>query len=204
MSGANADISGIINSVRGGMGTFSEYFTNFSSEFPVIESAIMIFIVCTGILISAWGVLDLVRLGNPRYQSTGSKVAIKVCVGAATVQLVLLMMNIAEVFFGEKALAMNEKLAMTYADKAASAGGDPTKMMLFTIFGFLVLVGWVTGLRAMIAFARVGSQGQNSYDLFRTGASRLLAAVFLSCFQFFLDDMFASAINQTFSSSFNL
>jgi len=203
MADVSANINSIINSVRGGMGTFSTYFTNISSEFPIIESALMIFIVCSGVMISAWGVLDFVRLGNPRYQSSPTKVAVKVIVGAATVQLVFLMMSIAEVFFGERALAMNESLAMTYADKAAAAG-DPTKMLLFTIFGFLVLVGWVTGLRAMISFARIGSQGQASYDLFKAGAARLLAAVILSCFQFFLDDLFSSAINQTFSSSFNL
>ncbi|MFB2351873.1 hypothetical protein, partial [Priestia megaterium] len=69
-----------------------------------------------------------------------------------------------------------------------------------------LFVGWVTALRAMMAFARCGNPQQDGYALAKAGGARLVAAVFLTMFQFFMDDMFAAFTGNanSFSSRLNL
>lgn len=199
----------VINAVRAGATGMLEYLVNFGGEIAVLEK-ILIFIVAPaiGILISIWGVWDLIQWKKRTSASSASglSIVIKFCVGPATIQLVLLMKAISESIFGERHIRIHEGLATSYVDAAQAQQADPVAAGLLVIVAFLVVVGWISALRSMMAFARMGNPQENGYQLFRAGASRLIAATFLCMFQFFIDDMFETASGQAgqFSSSLNL
>jgi hypothetical protein len=114
------------------------------------------------------------------------------------------MTQIASSIFGDDATGSTLPRAYRYAQQAS--GGDPTQALILTILAFLVFVGWVTGLRAMIAFARIGNPQTDGFDLFKTGAVRLFVATALAMFQFLIDDMYESFTGEAdrFSSEMNL
>ncbi len=116
------------------------------------------------------------------------------------------MKAISESIFGERHIRIHEGLATSYVDAAQGQQGDPVAAGLLIIVAFLVIVGWISALRSMMAFARMGNPQENGYQLFRAGSARLIAATFLCMFQFFMDDMFETASGQAgqFSSSLNL
>lgn len=183
-----------------------EYIGNFFQEIVSIQEIFLLIIVPTiGLMISASAVVDVVKMKNPRYAqkvSPGS-VATRMLIGPATILLYSFMSQVSESVFGRD--RVNEiPTAMTYSNMGS--GGDPTAGLLLAITGFLVFVGWVTALRAMLAFARCGNPQQDGYALAKAGAARLVAATFLTMFQFFMDDMFAAftGTENSFSSKMNL
>jgi hypothetical protein len=191
------DIGGIIQAISSGAGTLVAYFVNFSSEFEVIGNTIIyIFAPAIGILISAWGVMDFIKLKN-RGQGGGGgsspvSIIVRFIVGPLTIQIAAFINAVSESVFGEREFEQAENMAATYANAAQNADGDPVRGGLAALVGFLVIVGWISALRAMVAFARIGSPSENGYELFRTGASRLVAATFLCMFQFVVDDLIES------------
>jgi hypothetical protein len=203
------DTNIVIDAITSGATGMLEYLINFGGELQVIET-VLIFIIAPaiGILISIWGVWDLIQLKkrNSGSNATGLGIVIKFCVGPATIQLVLLMKAISESIFGERHIRIHEGLATSYVDAAQAQQGDPVAAGLLIIVAFLVIVGWISALRSMMAFARMGNPQENGYQLFRAGSARLIAATFLCMFQFFMDDMFETASGQAgqFSSSLNL
>jgi hypothetical protein len=196
-------IEGIQTAVSGAI----DYFLNFGKEIVVLEGVLLDVIVPgVGILISASAVRDFMRIGNPKYQNkvSSSSVAIRFVIGPATVQLVILMNAMAESIFGQEVASKATMSALSYS--GAPQGGDPTAALMIVIVSFLIFVGWVTALRSMLAFSRMGDPQENGYQLFRSGAARLVAATFLCMFQFVLDDVIQSFTGAAgvFSSSLNL
>lgn len=182
-----------------------EYFVNFAQEIGVLESVLLNLVVGIGVLISASAVLDLTRLGNPKHQgkTSAASIAVRFMVGPATIQLNLFMRALAESVFGTGAQQASMS-AQSYSEAAGQT--DPVAGLLVGIVAFLVFIGWVTAVRAMMAFARVGNPQENGYELFRTGASRLVAATFLCMFQFVMDDLLESftGSSDVFSNQLNL
>jgi len=197
----------IIGGIQNSVGNAIDYFLNFGKEISVLQDVLLTVIVPgVGILISAGAVRDFMRMKNPVHQNkvSTSSVAIRFVIGPATVQLVILMRAMAESVFGREVASKSTMKALSYS--GASTGGDPTAALLIVIVSFLIFVGWVTALRAMLAFSRVGHPQENGYQMFRSGAARLVAATFLCMFQFALDDVIASFTGNTgvFSSQLTL
>ncbi|WP_273208931.1 hypothetical protein [Marinobacter subterrani] len=197
----------IVDAIGASAGSIIEYFINFGNEIGVFQTVLLdVIFVGVGLLISASAVLDLTRMKNPRYQSkiTPASVATRFMIGPATIQLDLFMRAFAGSIFGDPMVEKASLSALSYTDKASSA--DPTSALLLVIVGFLVFVGWVSALRAMIAFSRMGNPQENGYQLFRAGAARLVAATALCMFQFVMDDIIESFSGQAgmFSSQLNL
>jgi len=184
-----------------------KYIGNFFAEIVAIQDIFLLVIVPTvGLLISATAVVDVVKMKNPRYAqkvSPGS-VATRMVVGPVTILLTSFMLQVNESVFGGDRIDSKVPTAMTYSGMGSN--GDPMAGVLLAITGFLVFVGWVTALRAMMAFARCGNPQQDGYALAKAGGARLVAAVFLTMFQFFMDDMFAAFTGNanSFSSKLNL
>lgn len=184
------------------------YALNLGNDIATIETVLINVIVpAVGILISMWGVWDFMQMRNPRSGKnvTGTSVAIRFAIGPATIQLVAFMRALSVSFFGDRTGGNFQRdAAASYVADAQSAV-DPTSAGLLMVLAFLVLVGWIAGLRAMVAFARMGNPGQDGYELFRTGAARLIAGTVFASFQFVMDDIFASATGETgtFSSELN-
>lgn len=187
------DAGVIIAAIQGGAGTLVKYFVNFSGEFQAIGKAItLVFAPAIGILISAWAVLDFMKLKKAQGSSSPTSVMVRFIVGPITIQLSAFVYAISESVFGERDFATAEEQLASYVSAASNDSGDPVAQGLAALLAFFVVVGWVAALRALVAFARIGSPSENGYELFRTGASRLVAATFLCMFQFFIDDIIAS------------
>lgn len=194
----------IFNSMNLSMSSFAGYMMNIADETAVIERPLLKIIVpAVGLAISASGVMDLIKMRNPRNQGKASmkSALIRFCVGPATIQLVAFMVAISESVFGAGAANhLAEGKAVAHYANLSNTEVDPAKIIMMTIFAFLTLVGWIAALRAMVAFARAGSPSENGYELFRTGAARLIAATFLCMSQFVVNDMYASITNSQMGS----
>lgn len=200
-------MNNIFDPASGGAQGFIQYFLNFGSELAIFEDILIsIIFPAVGLMISASAVWDFTKMRNPKHQSkvTGTSVAVRMMVGPTTILLIPFMTAMAESIFGDDNTGSSLPRAYRYANQAS--GGDPTQALILTILAFLVFVGWVTGLRAMIAFARVGNPQQDGFELFKTGFVRLAVATVLCMFQFFIDDMFESFTGEAnrFSSELNL
>lgn len=198
---------GIVELLQESGDTALGYALNLSNDITTIEQVVVgVFIPCVGIMISIWGVLDFVKMKNPRdgKDVTLRSIGIRMLIGPVTIQLVAFMRALSVSIFGERGSAVNRDMAASYMQDATQAV-DPFSAGLLLIMGFLVLVGWIAGLRAMIAFARIGTPGQDGYELFRTGLSRLFMGTVLASLQWAMDDVFASATGEsgTFSSELN-
>lgn len=197
----------LLDSTREVVGNVMTYFVTFGQEIGIFEQVFLETIVIgVGILISASAVIDLTRMKNPRYQNRTSpaSVAIRFVIGPATIQLVALVRAVAGSIFGDSMANQASMSSLSYVQNASNA--DPTAALLLTLVGFLIFVGWVSALRAMVAFSRLGNPQENGYHLFRTGAARLIAATCLCMFQFVMDDLIESFTGQggVFSSNLNL
>lgn len=197
----------ILSPAMGGAEGFIQYFLNFGSELTIFEDILITLIVpAVGLMISASAVWDMAKLRNPKHQSrvTGTSVAVRMMVGPTTILLIPFMTKMAQSLFGDENTGSSLPRAYRYANDVS--GGDPMQALVLTILAFLVFIGWVTGLRAMIAFARVGNPQTDGFELFKTGFIRLAVATVLCMFQFFLDDMFESFTGEAgqFSSELNL
>ena len=188
-----SDAGAIIDAIKQGAGTLTKYFVNFSEEFVVIGSTIVtIFAPAIGILISAWAVLDFLKLKKGQGGSSPTSIIVRFIVGPITIQIAAFVHAVSESVFGERDFESAEGMLQSYVSTAKSGGDDMVRQGLAALMAFFVIVGWISALRAMVAFARIGSPSENGYELFRTGASRLVAATFLCMFQFFIDDVIAS------------
>lgn len=199
--------TGALGSVKAVAGNVIEYFINFGSEIGTLEGVLLTYIVpAVGILISASAVLDLTRMKNPRHQNKTSptSIAVRFVIGPATIQLVIFMKAVSQSIFGDEMANKASMSSLSYTENVTKA--DPTAALLLTLVGFLIFIGWVSALRAMVAFSRMGNPQENGYQLFRAGASRLIAATFLCMFQFVMDDIVQSFTGQAgvFSSQLNL
>jgi len=185
-------------------GQFATYMSNLAEETGEIEEAFFKFIVpAIGLFISATGVIDLIKMRNPRNQGKASlnSALIRFCVGPATIQLVAFMTAISESIFGAGTAGhLSEGAAVAHYAAGASNETDPAKIVIMTIFAFLTMIGWIAALRAMMAFARAGNPAENGFQQFRTGASRLIAATFLCMSQFVVNDMYSSITGNSTSS----
>lgn len=187
------DSGAILDAIKQGAGTLTQYFVNFSGEFvPIGQTIIVIFAPAIGILISGWAVLDFTKLRKGQGGSSPTSIIVRFIVGPITIQISAFVHAISESVFGEREFESAEGLLQSYVDTAQADSGDPVRQALGALMGFFVIVGWVAALRAMVAFARIGSPSENGYELFRTGAARLVAATFLCMFQFFIDDVIES------------
>lgn len=198
----------ISQALQSGATGMLEYLLNIGGEIAVIEKVVLLIIAPTiGLMISVWGVFDFMKMKNPRYQSKVSpaSVIIRFCIGPATIQLALLMTALSHSIYGRREIQIHEGMATSYVDSAQSTA-DPVAAGLLIVTAFLVMVGWIAALRAMMAWSRAGDPSENGYQLFKTGAARMIAATVLCSFQFFMDDMFESASGQagSFSSSLDL
>lgn len=203
----NSVDEGLINSIQEGVGGAIGYFINFGSEISIMEDVLLTIIVpFVGILISASAVLDLTKMRNPRHQNKTSptSVAVRFVIGPATVQLVIFVKAIAGSIFGDEMVNEASMSSLSYTEKVQET--DPTAGLLLTLVGFLIFVGWISALRSMIAFSRIGNPQENGFQMFKAGASRLVAATFLCMFQFVMDDIIASFSGESgvFSSQLNL
>jgi len=188
-----ADSGQIISALKGGATEIMQYFVNFSGEFSEIEKVIIyVFAPAVGIMISAWGIVDFLKLKKSGGQGASpASIITRFVVGPITIQLSAFVRALSESIFGEREFQEAETLAASYATNAQNAA-DPVQAGLSAMVAFMVIVGWVAALRGMIAFARMGSPQENGYELFSTGAARLIAATFLCMFQFVADDLIAS------------
>ncbi|KXS55105.1 MAG: hypothetical protein AWU57_529 [Marinobacter sp. T13-3] len=179
------------------------YFRNFAGEIGTMESVLLNMFTGIGVLIAASAILDLARMSNPKYQgkTTPKSIAVRFMVGPATIQLNLFVRKLAESIFGDGA-AQASMSAQSYSEQASQA--DPVKGLMAALIAFLIFIGWVSALRAMLAFARIGSPNVDGYEQFRTGAARLIAATFLCMFQFVMDDVIESFTGKSgqFTSTF--
>lgn len=199
----------LFTQIQDGAGTFIDYFLNFGSELKIFEDVFLTIIVPgIGLLISATAVWDVMKMRNAKHAQkvTTVSVAVRMVVGPTTILLVPFITAISQSLFGTDETGSGLPRAFRYADAASESGGDPTQALILTILAFLVFVGWVTGLRAMIAFSRIGNPQTDGFELFKTGAARLFVATALCMFQFVLDDVFESFTGQSnrFSSGLNL
>lgn len=194
-------------SIFGG-GNLLAYMTSLLKEFAIVEDVfLMIIVPSVGLIISATAVLDVVKMKNPKYAQkvTPGSVAARMIFGPIAILLVPFLSTINESIFGSDRAANQVPRAMTYAD-AASGSNDPLLTFALVIVGFFVFVGWVTALRAVMAFARCGNPQQDGYQMAKAGGARLIAASVLTMFQFFLDDLFEAATGTAnqFSSKLNV
>ena len=201
------DGTNIVDMLSDSADTALGYALNLSDDMSTIESVLLnIFVPAVGMLISMWAVYDFMRLRNPRSGSnvTLQSVGLRLLIGPATFQLVALVRSLSVSFLGQRGANVEKDMAASYMSEATSAM-DPTSAGILLGLGFLVLVGWIAALRAMIAFARIGTPGQDGFELFRTGVARLIVGTILASFQFFMDDIFASATGESgqFSSGLN-
>ncbi|WP_018404906.1 hypothetical protein [Marinobacter gelidimuriae] len=197
----------LFTQLQSGTGNFMDYFINFGQELKVFEDVLlMIFIPGIGLLISASAVWDVMKMRDPKHANkvTSTSVAMRMVIGPLTILLVPLISAVAQSLFGNDQTGSNMPRAYRYAD--AAANGDPTQALTMTILAFLVFIGWITGLRAMIAYARIGHPSTDGFELFKAGTVRLFVATALTMFQFVLDDVFESFTGQAdqFSSELNL
>jgi len=183
---------------------FSQYMLNLGQEAKAIEGIFFLYLVpAIGLFISATGIIDLIKMRNPRNQGKTSMTSaiVRFCVGPATIQLVAFMTAVSESVFGAGTAGhLAGGAGVAYYVDQAEYETDPSKIIVMTIFAFLTLVGWISALRAMMAFARAGNPAENGYQLFRTGASRLIAATFLCMSQFVVNDMYASLTDNQMGS----
>lgn len=194
-------------SISDGIGNVFDVIISLANEFGTINDVLLTVIVpAVGIFISASAVLDLTKMKNPRYAQkvTPGSVAVRFVIGPTTILLTSFMLQISQSIFGD-VVPDQVPTAVTYTGQIQQ-GTDPTAGLFLAITGFLVLVGWVSGLRAMVAFARVGNPQENGFQMFKTGAARLVAASFLCMFQFFMDDLIVSFLGTQngYSSTLNL
>ena len=202
------DLEQILGGAMQSDSNFVAYIANLAAEFGTIEQVLItIFVPGIGLLISASAIWKMIKMKDPQYAqqvNTGS-VAWRALVGPTTILLVPFMQAISESVFGEDRTGGKVPRAMTYS-AAIQGSASPEQVLLLGIMAFLVFVGWATALRAMFAFARCGDPQQDGYQLAKSGLARLGAATALTCFQFFLDDVFESVTgsSEKFSSELNL
>jgi len=187
---------------------FIQYIANFAAEFGVIETVLLTIIVpSVGLMISASAIWKMIKMKDPKFaqQISPASVAWRAMIGPVTILLVPFMQEVSESVFGEDRTGGKVPRSMTYSSAIQNAT-DPMDVVLLGVLAFLVFVGWITAFRAMFAFARCGDPQQDGFELAKTGLSRLGAALVLTCFQFFLDDLFQSASGEanSFSSELNL
>lgn len=197
----------LFQKIRDGLSNILDVLINLSGEFGIINEVLIgIIIPAVGIMISASAAYDLTKMKNPRYAQkvTPGSVAVRFVVGPTTVLFSSFMMLITRSILGDRT-PDSVPTAMTYSAEINNAV-DPTAALLLAITSFLVLVGWIAGLRAMMAFARCANPQQDGHALFKAGAARLLAASFLCMFQFFMDDIVSSLTGSGsgYSSALNL
>lgn len=178
----------------------AEFLKRFGQELGAMEGPIIVMARVLGILVVGWGVLQLTKLGKRGEATTPTGVAAKLLSGTALVLITEFVRTSAISLFGEKALIVHESLGMTYIDRAAQYTANPLKLMTFTCMGFFVIVGWVFAIRALVAWSRLGDHGVVGYDQFKIGATRLLAAVFLTMFQYVMMDLDSLFTGGTYSS----
>jgi hypothetical protein len=183
--------SPIWQAIQDGTGNVIGYFINFGQELGIIELVLLYAIApVLGISIAIWGIFDLIKLKNPRVQprpSTGGILA-KLIVAPLLFQIALTMGNFSESMFGTDIITGNEELAASYVTQA-DAASNPVQQALLVGIAFLVVIGWVGGIRAMISFARIGSPNENGFDLIKTGSVRLAVSTILCATQFVADDI---------------
>lgn len=187
---------------------FIQFIANFAAEFGTIENLLLTIIAPgIGVLFSASAIWKMIKMKDPRFaqQIAPASIAWRAMVGPLCILLIPFMQQMSESLFGDDRTGGKVPRAMTYSSAIQNAT-DPTDVILLGILAFLVFVGWITAFRSMFAFARCGDPQQDGFELAKTGLSRLFAATVLTCFQFFLDDVFESATNEanTFSSELNL
>lgn len=181
----------IIQAIQSGTGNVIGYFINFGGELGIIEKVLLFGIApVLGISVAIWGIFDLVKLKNPRIQNrpTSGGIAAKFLIAPLLFQISLTMGNFAESMFGENIIEGNEELAASYVNSASNAG-NPVEQALLIGVAFLVVLGWIGGIRAMISFARVGSPNENGFELMKSGAVRLAVSTILCATQFVIDDI---------------
>jgi len=187
---------------------FIKIIANFAGEFGKIEEVLLTVIAPgIGILISASAIWKMIKMKDPKFaqQISPSSIAWRALVGPLCILLIPFMQQMSESLLGDDRTGGKVPRAMTYSSAIENAT-DPTSVILLGLLAFIVLVGWITAFRAMFAFARCGDPQQDGFELAKTGLARLIAATVLTCFQFFMDDVFESATNEsnTFSSKLNL
>lgn len=198
----------IMQAIQDGTGNVIGYFVNFGAELSIIEEVLLYAIApVIGISIGIWGIFDLIKLKNPRIQNrpTSGGIIAKFLIAPLIFQISLTMGNFAESMFGNNIIEGNEELAATYVDSASSASNPVEQAMLIGV-AFLVVLGWIGGIRAMVAFARVGSPNENGFELVKGGAVRLAVSTILCATQFVVDDIAQSFTGQSgaFTSTLGL
>jgi protein-S-isoprenylcysteine O-methyltransferase Ste14 len=181
----------IMDAIQQGTGNVIGYFINFGEELGVIEQVLLYMIApALGVSIAIWGVFDLIKMKNPRIQNrpTSGGIAAKLIIAPLLFQIGLTMGNFSESMFGNNIIENNENMAASYVQSAQGAG-DPVEQALLIGVAFLAVLGWIGGIRAMVAFARVGSPNENGFELMKSGAVRLAVSTILCATQFVVDDI---------------
>ena len=140
---------------------------NLSRAFPAAQQAIMISAYVFGLVLVGFGLMRFLR--EKRKGNTESTSLIMVIVGSLTLAFTDAMTGVTQMLF---AGASPRQIL-----SSVSAGPNPAKVIMNVVLDFLVLIGWISGLRGLYFISRTGDQ--YSRNGFARGALHLLAGVIL-------------------------
>ena len=147
--------------------TAVDMLVNLSRAFPAVQQAIMISAYVFGLVLVGFGLMRFLR--EKRKGNTESTSLIMVIVGSLTLAFTDSMAGVTQMLFA----GTNPRQILS----SVSAGPNPAKVIMGVVLDFLVLVGWISGLRGLYFISRTGDQ--YSRDGFARGALHLIAGVIL-------------------------
>ncbi len=147
--------------------TAVDMLVNLSRAFPAVQQAIMISAYVFGLVLIGFGLMRFLR--EKRKGNTESTSLIMVIVGSLTLAFTDSMAGVTQMLFA----GTNPRQILS----SVSAGPNPAKVIMSVVLDFLVLVGWISGLRGLYFISRTGDQ--YSRDGFARGALHLIAGVIL-------------------------
>lgn len=143
---------GNITSQLTGVGkTLSEVFVNLSAEYPVLLDALIYGFAAVGVIIAGSAVFDFIKMGKRDGNSSGwATFNWKMLAGSSLVDMAFW----AKVWT-DSVWDLSDPLDIS-AYAAGAGGGDNTKVAVYAVVGFLVIVGYVTIGKAYLQMSKLG------------------------------------------------
>lgn len=182
--GAHASVGsgGLANSSLSSLGkSMSDMFVNLSAEYPALLDAVFIVFGAAGVMISCWGVLEILKMGkrDQLSYSPANVIMLKFLGGASLIDLA---------FWGKvwTATLWDDTDPLGIQAYSASSGGDNSKVALMAALGIIVIAGYIVLGRAYIMTTRLGYLSPDARsDLIGNIIARIVAgSIMIACLHF--------------------
>lgn len=155
----------------GGVGvSIADMFVNLSAEYPSLLNSFLIVIAACGVLISASAVFDFIKSGGRRDGNSVSAIVFYKMVGGVS----LVELAVWTKVWTDTLWSLSDPLDI--GGYTAGEGESYGMTAIYTVIGFMVLVGYVTLAKAYFSVARIGYLSPESRaDMYASIVSRIVA-----------------------------